>query len=107
MSARIKPIRVGGRQLEEIRDADPDGRPVLHSQVIDPLARMLRAGTITDSHHCGPAHRSHGSAKAARGPRAAGKLAPHSECTSASGSWQLWSGSSRRRDRDGALESQL
>jgi hypothetical protein len=49
MSARIKPIRVRGRQLEEIRDADPDGRPVLHSQVIDPLARMLRAGTITDA----------------------------------------------------------
>ena len=49
MSARIKPIRVRGRQLEEIRDADPDGRPVLHSQVIDPLTRMLREGTL-----CGP-----------------------------------------------------
>ena len=49
MSGRIKPIKVHGRQLEEIRDADPDGRPVLHSQVIDPLTRMLRAGTITDA----------------------------------------------------------
>jgi hypothetical protein len=49
MSARIKPTRVRGRQLEEIRDADPDGRPVLHHQIVDPLARMLRAGTITDA----------------------------------------------------------
>ena len=32
MSARIKPNEVRGRQLEEMRDADPDGRPVLHYQ---------------------------------------------------------------------------
>jgi hypothetical protein len=49
MSPRVKPAKVGGRKLEEIRDTDPDGRPVLHSQVIDPLTRMLRAGTITDA----------------------------------------------------------
>jgi hypothetical protein len=49
MSARIKPNKVRGRQLEEIRDADPDGRPVLHYRIIDPLARMRRAGTITDA----------------------------------------------------------
>jgi hypothetical protein len=49
MSPRVKPAKVGGRQLKEIQDADPDGRPVLHSQVIDPLTRMLRAGTITDA----------------------------------------------------------
>ena len=49
MSRRLKPHKVRGRQIEEVRDADPDGRPVLHSQVIDPLARMLRAGTITDA----------------------------------------------------------
>jgi hypothetical protein len=49
MSARVKPAKIRGRQLEEIRDADPDGRPVLHYQIVDPLARMLRAGTITDA----------------------------------------------------------
>jgi hypothetical protein len=49
MSARVKPPKIRGRQLEEIRDADPDGRPVLHYQIVDPLARMLRAGTITDA----------------------------------------------------------
>jgi hypothetical protein len=49
MSARVKPAKIRGRQLEEIRDADPDGRPVLHYQAVDPLARMLRAGTISDA----------------------------------------------------------
>jgi hypothetical protein len=49
MIARIKPTRVRGRQIEEIRDADPDGRLVLHRQIIDTLTRMLRAGTITDA----------------------------------------------------------
>jgi hypothetical protein len=49
MSRRVKPHKVRGRQIEEIRDADPDGRPVLHYQVIDPLTRMLRGGTITDA----------------------------------------------------------
>ena len=49
MSRRIKPHKVRGREIEEVRDADPDGRPVLHYQVVDPLARMLRGGTITDA----------------------------------------------------------
>ena len=49
MSARIKPTRVRGRELEEVREADPSGRPVLHYRIIDPLARMHRAGTITDA----------------------------------------------------------
>ena len=49
MSARIKPIKVRGREVEEILEADPDGRPVLHYRIIDPLARMWRAGTITDA----------------------------------------------------------
>ena len=49
MSARIKPHKVRGRELEEVREADPDGRPVLHYRIIDPLARMWSAGTITDA----------------------------------------------------------
>jgi hypothetical protein len=48
MNRRIKPHKVRGRELEEVREADPDGRPVLHYRIIDPLARMRRAGTITD-----------------------------------------------------------
>lgn len=49
MSARIKPHKVQGRQLEEVREADPDGRPVLHHRVVDTLGKMLRAGTIDEA----------------------------------------------------------
>ena len=51
MSARIKPNRVRGRELEEVRGTDPDGRPVLYHRTVDPLRRMLRAGTISDEMH--------------------------------------------------------
>ena len=47
MSARIKPAKVRGRELEEVREADAGGRPVLHYRIIDPLARMRRAGTAS------------------------------------------------------------
>jgi hypothetical protein len=49
MSARTKPHKVQGRQLEEVREADPDGRPVLHHRVVDTLGRLLRAGTIDET----------------------------------------------------------
>ena len=49
MSARTKPHKVQGRQLEEVREADPDGRPVLHHRVVDTLGKMLRAGTIDEA----------------------------------------------------------
>lgn len=49
MSARTKPHKVQGRQLEEVREADPDGRPVLHHRVVDTLGKMLRAGTIDET----------------------------------------------------------
>src|SRR5918996_790131 len=49
MSARIKPHKVAGRQLKEVREADPDGRPVLHHRVVDTLGKMLRAGTIDET----------------------------------------------------------
>jgi Domain of unknown function (DUF6456) len=51
MSRRIKPDAARGRELEEVRGTDPDGRPVLHHRVVDPLDRMLRAGTISDDMH--------------------------------------------------------
>jgi hypothetical protein len=51
MSARIKPNKVRGRQLEEVREADPDGRPVLHHRVVDTLGKMLKAGAIDEAMH--------------------------------------------------------
>jgi hypothetical protein len=47
MSRRIKPHRVRGRRLEEVREKDPDGRIVVHHRTIDSLGKMSRAGTIT------------------------------------------------------------
>jgi len=51
MSRRIKPNKVRGRQLEEVREKDPDGRIVYHHRTVDTLGRMLRAGTITQEMH--------------------------------------------------------
>jgi hypothetical protein len=51
MSRRIKPHRVGGRQLEEVREKDPDGRIVYHHRTVDTLGKMLKAGTITEEMH--------------------------------------------------------
>jgi hypothetical protein len=51
MSARIKPHKVRGRQLEEVREKDPDGRTVYHHRTVDTLGKMLRAGTITQEMH--------------------------------------------------------
>jgi hypothetical protein len=51
MSARIKPHKVRGRQLEEVREKDPDGRIVVHHRAVDTLGKMLKAGTITPEMH--------------------------------------------------------
>jgi hypothetical protein len=51
MSARIKPQRVRGRQLEEVREKDPDGRIVIHHRTIDTLGKMLKAATIDQAMH--------------------------------------------------------
>jgi len=51
MSARIKPHKVRGRQLEEVREKDPDGRIVVHHRTVDTLGKMLRAGTISPEMH--------------------------------------------------------
>ena len=47
MSARIKPHKVPGRELEEVREKDSDGRIVYHHRTVDTLGKMLRSGTIT------------------------------------------------------------
>jgi hypothetical protein len=49
--ARIKPHKVRGRELEEVREKDPDGRIVYHHRTVDTLGKMLRAGTITEEMH--------------------------------------------------------
>jgi hypothetical protein len=47
----IKPHKVQGRQLEEVREKDPDGRIVVHHRTVDTLGRMLRSGTISQEMH--------------------------------------------------------
>jgi hypothetical protein len=51
MSARIKPHKVRGRELEEVREKDPDGRIVVHHRTVDTLGKMLRSGTISQEMH--------------------------------------------------------
>ena len=51
MSARIKPHKVKGRELREIREKDPEGRIVVHHRTVDTLGKMLRASTITPEMH--------------------------------------------------------
>ena len=51
MSKRIKPHKVRGRQLEEVREKDPDGRIVYHHRTVDTLGKMLKAGTIDQAMH--------------------------------------------------------
>jgi hypothetical protein len=50
-SRRTKPNSLRGRQLEEVREVDPDGRFVVHHRVVDTLGRMLKSGTITPEMH--------------------------------------------------------
>jgi hypothetical protein len=50
-SARVKPHKVRGRELEEDREKDPDGRIVYHHRTVDTLGKMLRAGTIDQAMH--------------------------------------------------------
>jgi hypothetical protein len=52
MSARrAKPHKVRGREFEEVREKDPDGRIVVHHRTVDTLGQMLRSGTITQEMH--------------------------------------------------------
>jgi hypothetical protein len=51
MNRRVKPHQVRGRELEEVREKDPDGRIVYHHRTVDTLGKMLRAGTIDQAMH--------------------------------------------------------
>ena len=44
-------IRRQDELLEQVYEADPEGRPVVHHRTVDTLGRMLRAGTITKAMH--------------------------------------------------------
>jgi hypothetical protein len=43
--------RESHRELEEVREVDPDGRIVVHHRTVDTLGKMLRSGTITEEMH--------------------------------------------------------
>ena len=51
MRARVKPAKRARREVEEVRERDPDGRIVVHHRTVDTLGRMLRAGTIDQAMH--------------------------------------------------------
>jgi hypothetical protein len=46
VSAAIKSCKLRGRELEEVREVDPDGRIVVHHRAVDTLGRLLKSGTI-------------------------------------------------------------
>jgi hypothetical protein len=50
MSRRIKPHNVRGRELDEVREKDRDGRIVYHHRTVGTLGKM-KAGTITQEMH--------------------------------------------------------
>jgi hypothetical protein len=45
----MKLKHVPQRELEEVRERDPDGRIVYHHRTVDSLGKMLRAGTIDET----------------------------------------------------------
>jgi hypothetical protein len=51
MSARSKLHKVRGRELEEVRESDPDGRIVVHYRNSDTLDRLLKSGAIDPAMH--------------------------------------------------------
>jgi hypothetical protein len=46
-----KPAKVRNREVEAVRERDPDGRIVLHHRTVDTLGRMLKSGTIDQAMH--------------------------------------------------------
>ena len=46
VSTAMKSCEIPGRELEEVREKDPNGRIVVHHRTVNSLAKMLKAGTI-------------------------------------------------------------
>jgi Domain of unknown function (DUF6456) len=51
MKPRSKRARLPGRDLEEVRERDPDGAIVVHHRTVDSLGKMLKSGTIDQAMH--------------------------------------------------------
>ena len=51
MKSRSKRARLPNRELEEVRERDPDGAIVVHHRTVDTLGKMLNAGTISLEMH--------------------------------------------------------
>ena len=49
MKSRSKRARVPRRDLEEVRERDPDGAIVVHHRTVDTMGKMLKSGTITQA----------------------------------------------------------
>jgi hypothetical protein len=46
--SKKKALALPHRDVEEVREKDPDGKIVVHHRTVDTLGKMLRTGTITD-----------------------------------------------------------
>ena len=51
VSARLKRAQQPGRELEEVRETDLDGRIVVRHRTVDSLRKLLRSGAITEAMH--------------------------------------------------------
>jgi hypothetical protein len=111
MSRRVKPHQVRGREVEEIREEDRDGRILYHHRTVDTLGKMLRDGTIDQAMHdaakdfqasfivaqldprarCRAAGSGH---RARAGPGTSVSYASGAACTTR---WRQWAASRARR----------
>lgn len=50
-AADIRPDKVSGREVDEVREIDVDGRIVLRHRTVDSLGKLARSGAITEAMH--------------------------------------------------------
>jgi hypothetical protein len=50
-AADIRPDNVSGREVDEVREIDVEGRIVLRHRTVDSLGKLLRSGAITEAMH--------------------------------------------------------
>jgi hypothetical protein len=51
MSPRLKEAQRPGREIEQMREVDPNGRIVLRRRTADSLGKLLRSGAVTEAMH--------------------------------------------------------
>jgi hypothetical protein len=49
VSPRLKRVQRPGREIEAVRESDPDGRTVVRHRTVDSLRKLLRSGAITEA----------------------------------------------------------